>query len=227
MSAPIRLHLRSAAVAAAVVVLAGFGALFGFWVATPTVPGRPGLFDYLSATWGDGLALPIMTGALVLAIRLLPKGPRERLLVLGAGLLGGLLGSWTQVQWLRDDAPELNWTLTRPHHFNAVGWYHAAFLIVMSGVAAALWAWALIRTAHAPGGPDNRRAVKISWGIALTAGVVFVVLLAADAVPSRTTSAGTATIVAAGTGVAVLLGASILTAVLAGRRRRRRTVSPF
>ncbi|WKV75326.1 hypothetical protein AW27_029645 [Streptomyces sp. PCS3-D2] len=79
-------------------------------------------------------------------------------------MLGSLLGSWTQVQWLRDDAPVLNWTLPRPHHFNAAGWYHAAFLIAMSGVVAALWAWGLMRTAHAPDAPDRRRAAGISWG---------------------------------------------------------------
>ena len=63
-------------VGAALLVLAsGFGALLAFWLGGPHPAALPGLFDFTSATWGDGLLLPVMTGLLGYAVRTLPAAP--------------------------------------------------------------------------------------------------------------------------------------------------------
>ena len=78
-------------VAALLVLSTGFGALTAFNVSTPRAAGLPGLFDYMSATWGDGLALPVMTGALVWAASCLPRARCERWAVSAAGAVGTAL----------------------------------------------------------------------------------------------------------------------------------------
>src|SRR5262249_6636403 len=129
-----------AVIGAGLVGTAGFGALAAFYAVAPYHTALPGLYQFLSATWGDGLALPVMTAALVYATSRLPVAPKEGLISIGACVAGAALGAATQVQWLSDDAPRLNWTLPRPHHFTAAGTYHAFFLTGMCGLAAALWA---------------------------------------------------------------------------------------
>lgn len=115
--------------------LIGFGVMNAWWLAAPHTE-LPGLYDYASATWGDGLLLPLAIAALwtmvmptrtsvVLASRVLPS-------VLGG--IGVLAGGVMQTVWLLDPAPRLNWTLTAAHHFTAAGWYHAGFLAITSGL---------------------------------------------------------------------------------------------
>jgi hypothetical protein len=206
-------------VAALLVLSAGFCVLVAFSVSTPRAAGLPGLFDYVSATWGDGLALPVMTGALVWAASCLPRARGERRAVGTVGAVGAALGVWTQVRWLRDDAPKLNWTLPRPHHFNAAGVYHAVFLTVMCGVASALWTLTLIRIARGPHRNPGSRHAAVGVAAALAAAVSFGVLLAIDALPGRSTGAGGATVVAAGVGAVVLLATLGWAAVLVRRDR--------
>ncbi len=50
----------------------GFGALMLWWFSGSYPSGVPGLFDYRSATWGDGLFLPVFVAALVWTNRKLP-----------------------------------------------------------------------------------------------------------------------------------------------------------
>lgn len=199
---------------------AGFGALLAFSATTPRAAGLPGLFDYASATWGDGLALPTMTGALVYGISHLSRARWERPAGGAAAFLGVGLGAATQVQWLRDDAPHLNWTLPRPHHFNAAGVYHGVFLTVMSGLTAALWALLLLRIAGSHGARTDRHAALLAGTIALVGAAAFVALLAIDSLPARSTRASTATVTATGVGATLLLGLFAWTAVRIRRRDR-------
>ncbi|MFI7876045.1 hypothetical protein [Streptomyces salinarius] len=212
--------LKAALLSALLVESAGFCALLIFSVAITPAAGLPGLFHYVSATWGDGLALPAMTGALVYGIARLPRAPWERAAGATAALVGIALGAATQVQWLRDDAPHLNWTLPRPHHFNAAGVYHAVFLTVMSGLTAALWVFLLLRIARV--GRTHRKAPLLAAGTALAAALVFTVLLAIDSLPSRATGASTATVTATALGAALLIGLLAWTALRVHRSRAQR-----
>ena len=195
-----RRAVLNAVVVAGAVLAAGFGALAVLYSAVPHATALPGLFHFLSATWGDGLALPVMSGALVLAISLLPGTPHELPVSIGAGLLGACLGIVTQVQWLRDASPRLNWTLPRPHHFNVAGVYHAVFLTAMCALTAALWTLVLLRFAKVPGRLAARRDAIAAGLLAAMAGMVFVVLLVVDSLPDRS-RAGTATVTVTGVGV--------------------------
>lgn len=212
-----------AVAAGGAVLAAGFVTMTVFYSAVPHPRALPGLFHFLSATWGDGLALPVMSGALVFAVGRLPAARHERPAGIGAGLLGACLGVATQVQWLRDPSPVLNWTLPRPHHFNAAGVYHAVFLTAMCALAAALWTLVLVRFALAPGRLAGRRDAVAASVLAATAGAVFVVLLVVDSLPGRS-RAGAATVTVAGAGVGLVLLAVAITAaarVIRGLRQRR------
>jgi hypothetical protein len=157
---------------------AGFGVLAVLSLLQPAPEHLPGLWDFASATWGDGVALPLMAGSLAYAVRALPPTRRDAVLAAVAGLAGGGMGVATQVSWLSADAPRLNWTLPQPHHFTAAGWYHAGFLIGVSAVLAALWTVGVCRAAFAV--QLEKRAVG-ALATALAAGVSFVALLALDA----------------------------------------------
>lgn len=157
---------------------AGFGVLVVLSLLQPAPAHLPGLWDFASATWGDGVALPLMAGSLTYAVRALPPARREAMLAVLAGLAGGGLGVATQVSWLSADTPRLNWTLPQPHHFTTAGWYHAGFLVAVSAVLAALWTVALWRAARAV---QLERRAEGALATALAAGVSFVVFLALDA----------------------------------------------
>jgi hypothetical protein len=220
----ITMHCRAvitSVLAAVAVFMTGFGALLVFYTLTPHAASLPGLFNYKSATWGDSLALPTMIGALVFATLHLPRVRRERLYAGVAAFGGLLLGAGTQVQWLRDDHPRLNWTLPRPHHFNAAGVYHGLFLTAMCGVTAALWSVFLLRLANAPRNYEGHHETLGGLWLALSAGGVFVILLAIDSLPARSTGAGTATLLAAGIGVVAVSGFTVSTIVWLLTSRRR------
>jgi signal transduction histidine kinase len=214
----------NAVAVAGVVLVAGFVTLAVFYSAVPHARGLPGLYHFLSATWGDGLALPVMSGALVFAIGRLPGAPHELPVTIAAGLLGACLGIATQVQWLRDDSPRLNWTLPRPHHFNVAGVYHAVFLTAMCTLTAALWTLVLLRFARVPGRLARRCDAIAASLLAAMAGLVFVVLLVLDSLPGRS-RAGAATLTVTGVGVGlVLVVTAIVATVRLGRNKRRRRV---
>ena len=204
------------------VFLTGFGALLVFYALTPHAAILPGLFNYKSATWGDGLALPAMMGGLVFATLQLRRVRRERLYASLAAFGGALLGAGTQVEWLRDDHPRMNWTLPRPHHFNAAGIYHGFFLTAMCGLTAASWSILLFRLANSPHPYKGHREAFGGLWLALFAGGAFIILLAVDSLPARSTGAGTATLLTAGIGVAAVLGLTVFTVVrlLASRHRK-------
>jgi hypothetical protein len=196
--------------------VAGFGVLFAFSKVATSDPSLPGLFDYLSATWGDGLLLPTSAGALVFALNKLPARRHNSLAPLVAGIIGGVIGAGTQVQWLLDDSPNLNWTLPRPHHFNAAGTYHAIFLTLASAGFAALWAEVLRRLSTGAMRDANRILIWISLAVALVAQLAFGWLVLIDNRSASSTQAGHATEVALLLAAAIAL-MSILGAVIARR----------
>jgi hypothetical protein len=214
---------RCALICAAVVWMGGFGTLTVFYAAMPRQPRLPGLFDFLSATWGDGLALPLMAAALVYAALTLPPARRERVVAIISGLAGAAIGVATQVQWLRDNAPRPNWTFPRAHHFNVAGVYHAIFLVTMCAFTTALWLLIALRLAQAT---DVERSAIGAGGIAAGSGAVFVVLLALDGRSAAATRAGAATTAATAAGLILLPAALASAALIRWRRSRHRPRMP-
>lgn len=125
--------------------MAGLGVLTVFYATRKTSPELPGPYDYYSATFGDGVLLPICIGCLTLSIGELHSVRLERSVGICSGLAGAALGTLTQPQWLHDDHPRLNWRIPEPHHFNAAGVYHGAYLITLSGIVPAFWSVILLR----------------------------------------------------------------------------------
>ena len=210
-----RLRAGRAVGAAAIVLLCGFVTMAVFNQLTAARTGLPDLYTFLSATWGDGVALPLMVGSLVLALSGLESGAGERLASFVGGAVGGLVGLYTQLSWLTDGHPRLNWTLPRVHHLDAAGVYHGVFLVAMSALTATLWvrlATRLVRARMISVG------VGVAAGTALVAGVGFAFLLLADTLPGRRTAADTSTIMAIGLALVLL----IVAAVAVSLRRRPR-----
>lgn len=117
--------LRWAVVGATSTFVAGFGVMNVFWILGPRDDSLRGLYDYRSATVGDGLALPLVAFGLAGASALVSPS-KWRFWI---GMLGATLAVATQAAWLVDPSPELNWTLPEAHKFNMAGWYHAAFMV--------------------------------------------------------------------------------------------------
>lgn len=168
----------------------------------------PGPFAFASVTWGDSLALPAMTAFLTYAVRTLPPARADRVFAAVTAVLGGVAGALSQALWLADDHPRPNWTLPRPHHFTAAGWYHAAYVMVFGAVTAALLGLALNRAARAATLPGR---VVAALAATVACGLAFAALLAADA----GTTPGAAGLVVLVTAIA----AGLLTAAVVVARR--------
>jgi hypothetical protein len=132
-----------------------------------------------------------------------------------AALVGAGIGIVTQAHWLADPSPQLNWTLPKPHHFTAAGWYHAVFLVVMTSTFTGLWGTVLAR-----GAAVDRLSSrpKTAVAAAAAASVGFAALVILDSSPSRHTQATKGTFGAIGLGAAVM-GASIAAALIARHRK--------
>jgi hypothetical protein len=203
-----------AAVMAAGTFLAGFGAMYTFYSVTDHRQDLRGLFTYESATWGDAVLLPIIAASLSLSISGLAAARRERVVASIGGAFGLAVGAASQVGWLIDPNPGLNWTLPRPHQFSAAGWYHAAFLSGASAAFAGASALALTRAIQAPVVPSSVRRSLIA---ATAATVAFAGLVIYDNAATRSTAASRFTGAA---GLAGALGLAIL--AVASKRRRRK-----
>jgi hypothetical protein len=193
------------------VFTAGFGALFLFWGLGDWSRDLPGLWDYRSATIGDGLLLPVAAAALVAAARKLPAARYESLVVSGAAVLGLGAGVVLQLAWFWDPQPQLNWTIPAPHTFNTPGYYHAAFLIAASGffsawVTLVLWRFRHCRAEH----PKEVQAMLCSPVTALLIAclVGFTGLVVLDSYFTRNTTASLWSLVAIG--IATLLTGAAL-----------------
>lgn len=216
-------QIAAACFAAVAVAIAGFGGLYALWTTRSWPSDLPGLFDYASATFGDGVLLPLGVGILVGITRSprLLAAPNELRWAIGVGFAGLAVGVLLQLAWLTDADPIENWTLPAAGRFNYAGVYHAVFLIGMSGVVAALTtvvARRLICTRKA----DPERVALLArspWnGILLGVAVAMAGLIAIDTTPAGDTQAALATwtvLAAAGAMGLLVLGIALRGALLA------------
>ncbi len=116
-----------------IIFLSGFGAMYLFWITGEYPDELPGLFSYYSSALGDSILLPVIGAGFVLFF--LNSGHRltakQKRITAAFGIGGALFGIVQQISWLADPNIILNWTIPRTHYFNAPGWYHAAFLVLM------------------------------------------------------------------------------------------------
>jgi hypothetical protein len=214
---------------AGLVSASGFGVLLALWTFEKWAARLPGLFDYRSATIGDGLLLPVLVGCLVAGVARLPRAENENETrwIVTAAALGAIVGAATQAVWLGDDEPRANWTFPRPHHFNHVGWYHAAFLTLASSVLAGLTvAWALRMWRAGSSDDPERRAIaaqiaRSPWlGVGVGAAATLGALIVLDNDPAAGTQAARASTLALAGGA--LLALAVVGWALAGVRREAR-----
>jgi len=208
--------VQAGSLAAGTVFVAGFGVMNAFWRLQEQSGGLAGLYDYRSATWGDGLLLPLTAGLLGSAAVLGPSERSGRAWAAAAGCCGFALGAFTQVAWLADPSPGLNWTLPAAHRFNEAGWYHAAFLSCASGYLS----WLLARAVRAASGGGVGAMPRFLLAGSAMSALGFGWLLAADNSSTADTAASRSTIgvigAVVGGGVAALVAWSMT------RQRRRR-----
>ena len=117
-------NLKIAFCVSFLVFLLGFGVLNIFWIFDPQIPSLPGLYDYMAATWGDGLFLPIGAGALVYYFLSNKNCCRNSIYAFSflAFLIGVLIGGLSQWSWLANENIEVNWTIPQPGYFTSAGW---------------------------------------------------------------------------------------------------------
>ena len=120
--------------ASAVMFVLGFGVMGTFWRLGSYDSGVPGYYDYMAATWGDGLFLSMGAGGFC-ALRIL-QGPlphSQRVVCWVFGVVALLFGVAVQISWLLDPNIALNWTIPQPGAFNAAGAYHALYFACCFG----------------------------------------------------------------------------------------------
>jgi hypothetical protein len=202
------------------VLFGGYLPLLLFWHLGSYHTGVPGLFEYRSATWGDGLLLPLLAFCLGVLIVSLPgvgrRWPTVLAVIVGAGA-GGLV----ILSWLTDPAHSVNWTMPRPHYLNAPGVWHAVFVVFASALFAGLWIEVLRRLRSASADQVNAWlcSVPAAGAVAGTAGYAW--LATVDSARAAGTAAGRGSLVALGL-AALLLAASL---VWAGRGALRAGLS--
>lgn len=134
--------------------------------------------DYLSATWGDAVCLPLAAATITFLLQRLAPTSGERSRALALALVGAAMGAYPNVRSLLDPAPVLNWTLPQPHHFTPAGWFHAGVAIVGAGLASAGVGTIIVRLAKTKTPP---RDVPIAIAVLIGAAGAFVFLVGLDA----------------------------------------------
>jgi hypothetical protein len=137
--------LATGIIAGTAVFALGFGVLCLLWYFGTWPQNVPGLWDYRSATIGDGVLLPLTIGLLAAAGSNSVNSIRKRKVVWVATVLGLILGASIQLTWLLDPQPPLNWGVPSPGKLNLAGAYHATFFILASGISAGLAVRMLLR----------------------------------------------------------------------------------
>lgn len=111
----------------------GFGAMYLFWVFGTYPRELPGLFSYYSSGIGDSIFLPILSAGFTMFFlnSEYPLTKKQKIAPIILGIIGAVSGIALQASWLINPDIGLNWTIPKPHYFNAAGWYHAVFLVLM------------------------------------------------------------------------------------------------
>lgn len=99
----------------------------------------PGWKQFKATTIGDTVLLPILASSLYIACRGVGARVATPSFRLGASV-GALGGIALQASWLIDPKPRLTWVLPEVHRFSWQGWYHGAFLVLISGLLVGLTA---------------------------------------------------------------------------------------
>lgn len=109
-----------------------------FWITGDHPSELPGLFSYYSSAIGDSIFLPVIgTGFTMFFLNSDHQLTRkQKRIIAAAAAIGAFGGAALQAAWLANPNIILNWTIPRTHYFNAAGWYHAAFLVLMMGFCA-------------------------------------------------------------------------------------------
>src|SRR5579859_2556623 len=139
------------------VLALGSGVMGPLWVLTEQAPGIPGWDSFTGTTVGDTLLLPVLAAILLAAFRYLPGTERraEGLVLACGGFIGAAGGLALQLSWVLDEKPRLSWLLPHVHHFSPLGYYHAVFLCMVSGVLFSLAFGVVYRIRQASGAsPD-------------------------------------------------------------------------
>lgn len=135
------------------VFLLGFASMNIWWNVLPRNAELHGLYYYKAATWGDGICLPLLTGALYYICKYVRKSDNKK----GYSIIGvftGLLGFGVQVSWLLDNNIVLNWTIPKVHYFNVAGFWHAFSLYL----CLAFWEDCCLNTSG-----ENLKKKMIRW----------------------------------------------------------------
>lgn len=155
--------------AGAIVFLSGFGAMYLFRITEEYPSELPGLFSYYSSALGDSILLPIIGAGFVLFFlnsdhKLTAKQKR---ITAAFGIAGALFGVAQQISWLADPDIILNWTIPKTHYFNAPGWYHAAFLVLMISFCAYSAArWVITVRSKTEHSTSDKLISAVIWGSA-------------------------------------------------------------
>lgn len=163
----------------------GFGAMNLFWFFSEQTSSLYGLYDYKAATFGDGICLPLLIASLVYYIAInRPIKSRQKNISIIIGTIFAVLAAGWQAEWLINKNTTLNWTLPKQHFFNAAGWYHAVFFIIMFFLIAMLMTrvWFLRRNSKQP---CTQLGEIISYAIIWFSGAGFLYLIALDDLGSK------------------------------------------
>ncbi|MDF9276259.1 hypothetical protein P4U43_00455 [Arthrobacter sp. EH-1B-1] len=195
---------------AALVFLFGFAALALFATFGTFDPDLRNLWSFRSATWGDGLMLPLLALALTTMNRSMevPANPRLRAVSV---LVGALLGLAVIVGWLTDPKADLNWTMPAAHTLNFVGMWHAVFLIAATALFVTLWVEFFDRLRRSLGSKfqtEVQRGVTVlrsgHFALAIGASCAYAALAGFDNRPLSETQAGQTSLLFLAAGASVL-----------------------
>lgn len=205
------------AIAAGAMLGTGFLAMNAFWKFGEWAPSQPGLWDYRSATLGDGVLLPLLAYALITEGAKLPRVRGESYWRAGLALTGIIGGVLVVRAWLMDPAASTNWTQPRQGELNAAGWWHAAFLALASGALLAMAGTLALRLRAATDEQVQQFARSPNAMLAIASAIGFAGLVLLDNIQSTLNRSNVASIGASA-------GATVLALILLARYLRSKGI---